>query len=128
MSLRNISVSTRASLSFAVMALIVLLVGGLSILKMQRMNENTTQVEQNWLPSILALNDMSREFLRSRAMTLRLFANRDEQEIRSAEQGLEQIKGQLEAAQEHYRKLISSQAEQAAFDRYFSAESSYMRE
>ena len=56
MSLRNISVSTRASLSFAVMALIVLLVGGLSMLKMQRMHENTTQVEQNWLPSILALN------------------------------------------------------------------------
>lgn len=79
MSLRNISVSTRASLSFAVMALIVLLVGGLSLLQMQRMNENTTQVEQNWLPSILALDDMSREFLRVRALTLRLFVNRDAQ-------------------------------------------------
>ena len=92
MSLRKIRVSTRASLSFAVMALIVLLVGGLSLLQMQRMNENTTQVEQNWLPSILALNDMSREFLQVRALTLRLFVNRDEQTMRSTEQGLEQVR------------------------------------
>lgn len=128
MSLRNISVSTRASLSFAVMALIVLLVGGLSMLKMQRMNENTTQVEQNWLPSILALNDMSREFLRVRALTLRLFVNRDEQAMRTTEQGLEQIKSQLLEAQERYRKLVSSEAEQAIFDRYLLEQNAYLRE
>ena len=128
MSLRNISVSTRASLSFAVMALIVLLVGGLSLLQMQRMNENTTQVEQNWLPSILALNDMSREFLRVRALTLRLFVNRDEQAMRTTEQGLEQIKSQLLEAQERYRKLVSSEAEQAIFDRYLLEQNAYLRE
>ena len=128
MSLRNISVSTRARLSFAVMALIVMLVGCLSLLQMQRMNDNATRVEQEWVPSILVLNDMNREFLRVRAQTLRLFVNRDEQSIRSAEQSLGQIKGQLSEAQERYRKLISSQAEQAIFDRYLSAQNEYLRE
>ncbi|MBH2034822.1 MAG: methyl-accepting chemotaxis protein [Pseudomonadales bacterium] len=128
MSLRNISVSTRASLSFAVMALIVLLVGGLSLLQMQRMNQDSTEVGENWMPSILALNDMSREFLRVRALTLRLFVNRDEQAMRTTEQGLEQIKTQLLEAQERYRKLISSQAEQAVFDRYLLEQNAYLRE
>ena len=128
MSLRNISVSTRASLSFAVMALIVLLVGGLSLLQMQRMNDNAERVEQEWLPSILALNDMSREFLRIRALTLRLFVNRDAQTMRSTEQSLGQVKDQLSEAQERYRKLISSQAEQAMFDRYLAAQYEYLRE
>ena len=128
MSLRNISVSTRASLSFAVMALIVLLVGGLSLLQMQRMNDNAERVEQEWLPSILALNDMSREFLRIRALTLRLFVNRDAQTMRSTEQSLGQVKDQLSEAQERYRKLISSQAEQAMFDRYLAAQNEYLRE
>ena len=128
MSLRNISVSTRASLSFAVMALIVLLVGGLSLLQMQRMNDNAERVEQEWLPSILALNDMSREFLRIRALTLRLFVNRDAQTMRSTEQSLGQVKDQLSEAQERYRKLISSQAEQAMFDRYLAAQNDYLRE
>jgi len=128
MSLRNISVSTRASLSFAVMALIVLLVGGLSLLQMQRMNDNAERVEQEWLPSILALNDMNREFLRVRALTLRLFVNRDAQTMRSTEQSLGQVKDQLSEAQERYRKLISSQAEQAMFDRYLAAQNEYLRE
>ena len=128
MSLRNISVSTRASLSFAVMALIVLLVGGLSLLQMQRMNDNAERVEQEWLPSILALNDMNREFLRIRALTLRLFVNRDAQTMRSTEQSLGQVKDQLSEAQERYRKLISSQAEQAMFDRYLAAQNEYLRE
>ena len=128
MSLRNISVSTRASLSFAVMALIVLLVGGLSLLQMQRMNDNAERVDQKWLPSILALNDMSREFLRVRALTLRLFVNRDVQATRNTEQELEQIKGQLSEAVERYRKLISSQVEQAIFDHYLSAQNEYLRE
>ena len=128
MSLRNLSVSTRASLSFAVMALIVLLVGGLSLLQMQRMNEDATAVGESWMPSILALNDVNREFLRIRALTLRLFVNRDAQDLRSTEQGLEQLKSQLSEAQERYRKLISSQAEQALFDRYLVAQNQYLRE
>ena len=92
------------------MALIVLLVGGLSLLQMQRMNEEATAVGEDWMPSILALNDVNREFLRIRALTLRLFVNRDAQDLRSTEQGLEQLKSQLSEAQERYRKLISSQA------------------
>ncbi len=128
MSLRNVSVSIRASLSFAVMALIVLLVGGISLLQMQRMDDNSTRVEQEWLPSILALNDLSRDFLRIRALTLRLFINRDAQQMHTAEQGLETLKEQLSEAQERYRKLISSPAEQTVFDRYIAAQTAYMRE
>ena len=48
--------------------------------------------------------------------------------MRSTEQGLEQIKGQLSEAVERYRKLISSQAEQTIFDRYLSAQNEYLRE
>lgn len=126
MSLRNVSVSTRASLSFAVMALIVLLVGGISLLQMRSMDKESARVENDWLPSILALNDLSRDFLRIRALTLRLFINRDEQQMRTTEQAIEVLKGQLSEAQERYRKLISSSAEQTMFERYVSAQSAYL--
>ena len=128
MSLRNVSVSNRASLSFAVMALIVLLVGGISLLQMRSMDEESARVENDWLPSILALNDLSRDFLRIRALTLRLFINRDEQQMRTTEDALEVLKGQLSDAQERYQKLISIPAEQAAFERYVSAQSAYLHE
>ena len=128
MSLRNVSVSTRASLSFAVMALIVLLVGGISLLQMRSMDKESARVENDWLPSILALNDLSRDFLRIRALTLRLFINRDEQQMRTTEDAIEVLKGQLSDAQERYQKLISIPAEQAVFERYVSAQSAYLHE
>ena len=52
MLLRSLNISLRAGLSFALVALLAVALGGLSLLEMRRMNEQSNQVDQNWLPSI----------------------------------------------------------------------------
>lgn len=58
MFLRTMKIATRASLGFAVLALLVALVGGFSLQQMKRMNSAAAEVKENWLPSVKALNDI----------------------------------------------------------------------
>lgn len=67
MSLRSRKIATRAGLGFAVLALLVALVGASSLLQMKRMN-GAAEVKEVWLPSIVALNDMGQNILRIRTL------------------------------------------------------------
>jgi methyl-accepting chemotaxis protein len=42
------------------------------------MHKQSEQVDENWLPSIMSLGDVSQDLLRLRALTLRLLLNTDE--------------------------------------------------
>ena len=128
MSLRNIKVATRAALGFAFMALLVLVLGVFALMQMQRMNAQSSEVDQVWLPSILALNDVSQNALRIRALTLRLLVIRDEQALRANEQRLETLKQDLQAAQNRYESLISLDEEKALYATFNSLKAKYMGE
>ena len=52
MIIRNMRIATRATLSFAVITLLVVVLGWLSILQVSDMREAEQDVETNWLPSI----------------------------------------------------------------------------
>lgn len=52
MILRNMRIATRATLSFALITLLVVVLGWLSILQVSDMREAEQDVETNWLPSI----------------------------------------------------------------------------
>lgn len=128
MSLRNIKVSTRAALGFAFMALLALVLGVFALMQMQRMNAQSSEVDQVWLPSILALNDVSQNALRIRALTLRLLVIRDEQALRANEQRLNTLKQDLQSAQNHYESLISLDEEKALYANFNSFKAKYMGE
>ena len=58
MSLRNLTIGLRASLFFALMTLLMVALGGFALLQMQRMHSYSDEVDKNWLPAILASNDI----------------------------------------------------------------------
>ncbi|MGL4316520.1 MAG: methyl-accepting chemotaxis protein [Pseudomonas sp.] len=128
MYLRNLKIAPRAGLGFAILALLVLILGSFSLLQMNRMQGKSGEVNDNWLPSIQALNEMSQEILRIRAITLRLLVNRDPQSLTQNEQRLLALKQDLRESQGRYEKLISSADEQAAYDRFRKARSDYLGE
>ena len=59
MLLRNLRIAPRSALGFTILALLVLLVGGFSLLQMRQMNQASAEVDENWLPSIKALGEVS---------------------------------------------------------------------
>jgi methyl-accepting chemotaxis protein len=128
MLLRNLRIAPRSTLGFAILALLVLLVGGFSLLQMQHMNEESAEVDENWLPSIQVLGEMSQNILRIRAGTLRLIVVRDPVILQQNVQRLNELKAGLGDAQGRYEKLISSAEERALYERFKVSEQAYLRE
>lgn len=128
MFLRTMKIATRASLGFAVLALLVVLVGGFSLQQMKHMNNAAAEVNENWLPSIRALNDMGQNILRISAATLRLVVIRDAASVKQDEFLLNELKNDLAKAQKEYEGLISLDEERLVFERFKAAQSAYMAE
>ncbi len=128
MSLRNMKIATRAGLGFAVLALLVALVGGFSLLQMKRMNSAAAEVKEVWLPAIAALNDMGQNILRIRTATLRLIVIREPSALAQNTALLNQLKGDLRQAKARYESLISLDTERQLYERYKQAQNDYMVE
>jgi methyl-accepting chemotaxis protein len=128
MTLRNLNIAPRASLGFGLVALLVLLLGSFSLLQMTEMHKQSEQVDENWLPSIMSLGDVSQDLLRLRALTLRLLLNTDETRTQRNLTSVETLRSKLGEAQSNYEKLISSTEETGLYQRFKQAESSYLQE
>ncbi|TSD78028.1 methyl-accepting chemotaxis protein [Pseudomonas sp. KBS0710] len=127
MSIRSLNIAPRAGLGFGVLALMVFALGGFALLQMANMRQQSDQVENNWLPSVMAVGEMSQDLLRVRALTLRLLVNRDPQALTQNEQKLTDLKNGLHRAQTLYEGLIVLPEERALFDRFKNQEQQYLQ-
>jgi len=127
MSIRSLNIAPRAGLGFGVLALMVFALGGFALLQMANMRQQSDQVENNWLPSVMAVGEMSQDLLRVRALTLRLVVNRDPQALALNEQKLNELKNGLHHAQTLYEGLIVLPEERTLFDRFKTEEQQYLQ-
>ena len=127
MSIRSLNIAPRAGLGFGVLALMVFALGGFALLQMANMRHQSDQVENNWLPSVMAVGEMSQDLLRVRALTLRLLVNRDPQALAQNEKKLTELKNGLHHAQTLYEGLIVLPEERTLFDRFKAEEQQYLQ-
>ena len=127
MSIRSLNIAPRAGLGFGILGLMVLALGAFALLQMANMRQQSEQVESNWLPSVMAVGEMSQDLLRIRALTLRLLLNRDPQSLTQNEQKLTDLKNGLHQAQALYEALIVLPQERALFDRFKAQEQQYLQ-
>ncbi|MCF5723992.1 HAMP domain-containing protein [Pseudomonas syringae] len=127
MSIRSLSIAPRAGLGFGVLGLMVFALGAFALLQMANMRQQSEQVESNWLPSVMAVGEISQDLLRIRALTLRLLINRDPQSLTQNEQKLTDLKNGLHQAQTLYEALIVLPQERALFDRFKAQEQQYLQ-
>jgi len=100
MWLRGLDIGKRASLAFALLAAIILGLGGFSLSQMNRMDDASGELSDNWLPSLLAAEGLTNSTARLRALTLRtvlLTDDSDRQSTMTAIDGITQaLPGQFE--------------------------------
>jgi methyl-accepting chemotaxis protein len=128
MSLRNMSIAPRAGLGFGLVALLVLLMGIWMLVTLKNINEQSQQVEDNWVPSILALNDLSQTVLRVRALTLRVLLDHDMAKSEPSLKRAEELLAHAKSVHATYEALISSEEERQIFQQFQSAEKDYLTE
>lgn len=124
--LRKLKIGTRAAASFALLALLVILLGTVTLIQMKRMDAASDAIEAKWFPSMLALEEMGMSAARIRALTLRTHIIR-ETEQRSADLAmLEQSKREFDHAEQEYIALIGSAEERSTYERFRSSRERYM--
>ena len=127
MSIRSLNIAPRAGLGFGVLALMVFALGGFALLQMANMRQQSDLVENNWLPSVMAVGEMGQGLLRIRALTLRLVVNREPQALAQNEQKIIEVKNGLLQAQSLYEALIVLPEERVLFDRFKVEEQRYLQ-
>tara|TARA_Y100001951_G_scaffold63581_2_gene50928 strand:- start:149 stop:1753 length:1605 start_codon:yes stop_codon:yes gene_type:complete len=128
MSLRNLSIAPRAALGFGLVALLVILLGMFSLLQMSEMRKQSAAVDSNWLPSVMALGELSQDSQRLRALTLRMLVSQDAATVQASLRTVEELRAKLGQAEANYEKLISSDEERALYERFKQAKTGYLGE
>ena len=123
MFVRNMNVSRRSALGFGLIGLIVLLLGLFALRQMTLINNEAKELGSEWLPSLVALEELNQHTLRTRIHTLRLMLDRSRVEENRAV--LDRFRSDLNGMEEAYRRTIEMQEEQSLFQAYLGARAVY---
>ncbi|OPA87006.1 methyl-accepting chemotaxis protein [Pseudomonas fluorescens] len=111
MSFRNMRIGLRASLSFAVLASLLVMVGMFALGQMAKLRESALIIEQNWMPSIENIHDSAALVATVRLESLRMVST-DESRVRDTSRGLITRTGsELQALLDRHEALLSNDEE-----------------
>ncbi|MGA5588861.1 methyl-accepting chemotaxis protein [Pseudomonas siliginis] len=126
MNIRSLNIAPRAGLGFGLLALMVFALGAFALLQMSNMRAQSDEVDNNWLPSVMAVGEMSQDMLRLRALTMRLLLNRDPKALEQNVAKLDELRSGLSEAQQRYDGLIVLPEERVLFERFKGTEHKYL--
>ncbi len=112
------NIAPRALLGFSLIGLLMIVLGVFSLNQMSHIRAAGQNIENNTVPSISSLNDLTQLTLRLRVLSYRLLLNREADTQQKTVQLFEQRNQQINQAQARYEKMIASAEEQAAYDDY----------
>jgi methyl-accepting chemotaxis protein len=127
MTLRNLNIAPRAFLGFAFIALLTLFLGLFSLYQMREIRQTSIDFEQNVLPSVTSLDEITSLTLRLRVLSYRLLINREPENLQKTLALFDQRVGQVEAARTRYEKLIASEAERNLYNDFPKLWSDYLQ-
>ncbi|MDP4026455.1 methyl-accepting chemotaxis protein [Methylobacterium sp. NEAU 140] len=120
----RLHISLRAALAaaFALLALICATQGGLSLLKLGGIRRSITEVATNWLPSVVAVNEIRAAASEVRIKQLRLLALSDTSaRLVENEAQLAATHDRLSVARRAYEPMIVTSEERALYESFTSA-------
>ena len=126
MSLRNMGIGLRASLSFAVLAGLLVLVGLFGLGQMAKLRESAAIIETAWMPSIENIHDSAANVAAIRLEALRLLTT-DESAVRERSKGLiGKERAQLQERLDNHQALLSNDQERQLLDQLKATAAGYM--
>lgn len=124
--IRNFNLGTRLALGFSILALLILIQGGMALTKMSNMNDRQDEISENWLPSIMAIANLRYNITHYRVFAVRAVADSTPAELARTEARLAEISQNLEKAVDKYEKLITEPEEKTAFTDLIEQKRKYM--
>jgi len=114
-SLYDLRIATKLIVSFSVVLILCTVLGVFSIVQLGRVNQTTTDIETNWLPSVQSLLNLKYNVSRIRSLESQHILSADAEEMKALEQKLTAQLADLKKNSADYAKLISSPEEKQIY-------------
>jgi len=126
MPIRNMRIGLRASLSFAVLASLLVLVGLFGLGQMATLRESASVIEESWMPSIESIHDSASNIATIRLESLRLRTS-SQSAVQEKSRGIINAQRQelLKRLNDH-SSLLSSDQERVMLDSLKAAAAKYL--
>ena len=111
-------VGARLTAAFLVLLAITAGIGTLAINKLAHVNQTSTDMEVNWMPSIAALGDVESSVYRLRGDRLRYLLIEDAQEKTGIETLMASSMQEMDRRRADYEKLVSSDEEKRLYETF----------
>ncbi|WP_304622784.1 methyl-accepting chemotaxis protein [Roseateles caseinilyticus] len=112
--------------AFVSLVLLTLIVGGVGIYNMARINANTEEIATSWLPSVKVLGDMRATANQLRRGEADHLMSSTDAERGAAETRIANAKASLAKLEASYQPLITSPQERALYEDYRKAADAYL--
>ncbi|WP_407522408.1 methyl-accepting chemotaxis protein [Methylobacterium oryzisoli] len=122
-------ISIKAALTglFALLTLVLIGQGALSLLKLNSIRLSVAEVATNWLPSVVTIGELDSAANRTRILQYRLVtASTDATRLDQNRQSYLDILGKIADIRKRYEPLIASPEERALYDRFLADWTTFM--
>ncbi|AMK30824.1 methyl-accepting chemotaxis protein [Pseudomonas mosselii] len=127
MLLRNMKIGKRATSLFTLLAGLVLTMGLVTLYETRQMSDATDEIRGNWLPALIALNEIGGTLAQERAATLRAALEEDTGENASINL-LNSIEEEIQQDLKDYEKTISDAQDRSLFNALLTARQQYIQQ
>ena len=111
----NLRLFTKLMLSFAVVLALCLALGVFSVVQLGKVNQTSTDLETNWMPSVRVLLEMKYDIARYRAQETQHILSDTEADFAKYEKKMAEFNGKLKTDSAAYEKLISEAEERTGY-------------
>jgi methyl-accepting chemotaxis protein len=125
MFLRQLNIAPRAALGFALIAVLVALLGIFALGQMSSIRESEVAVEKQWLPSIRGGDEIRELMLRIRTISLRMALDQDPKNIPVYRSQMDTRDKELSEKIAAYDKLVDTAEGQALYDHFKTTFAAY---
>nr|WP_077047059.1 methyl-accepting chemotaxis protein [Pseudomonas sp. KK4] len=125
MFLRQLNIAPRAALGFALIAVLVALLGVFALGQMSSIRESEVAVEKQWLPSIRGGDEIREIMLRIRTISLRMALDQDPNNIAQYRSQMDTRDKELSEKIAAYDKLVTSAEGKALYDQFKNTFTAY---
>ena len=125
MFLRQLNIAPRAALGFALIAVLVALLGVFALGQMSSIRESEVAVEKQWLPSIRGGDEIREIMLRIRTISLRMALDQDPKNIAQYRSQMDTRDKELSEKIAAYDKLVTTAEGKALYDQFKNTFTAY---
>ncbi|MCE7028607.1 methyl-accepting chemotaxis protein [Jiella avicenniae] len=122
----KLSLKAKFASAFGIMLLLIVALAAVAIIQMQQINSKSTEIAQNWLPSVDTVNRINTTTSDYRILEFKHVVSTNPQDMQAAETQLKETASRLSDLREHYEKLISSQEERSLYDEFSQKYENYL--